>query len=253
MKIVAINASHRGERGLTHFFIDRLLHGARAAGADGDVITLAKCKIQRCLSCDQCQTGAPHLTCVYNGRDDMHLIFAELAAADLIIYGTPVYMMSMSSLLKTLLERMYSTMDIRDAHLVNGLIHHHVNSAISAKPFVTLVVGNNVETATYQNVTAYFRTYARFMGARQVGVLVRNAALLFNGEEANLSQKFPKICAVCRAYEQAGRELATHGYIKCLTQRRANQEVVPVPCFGLLKHLQPVKQQVIAYLRKERK
>jgi len=54
----------------------------------------------------------------------------------------------MSSLLKCLRERMYDTMDISDVHLSNGLIHSHINPATSPKPFVTLVVCDNGETAT---------------------------------------------------------------------------------------------------------
>jgi len=54
---------------------------------------------------------------------------------------------------------------------------------------------------------------------------------------------------VCAAYEQAGRELATLGRIRPSTQRKANQEVVPLPFFSVLKHLRPIRKRVIAYLR----
>ncbi len=37
-----------------------------------------------------------------------------------------------------------------------------------------------------------------------------------------LAKDFPKTLAVCDAYEQAGRELATVGHIRPATQRRAN-------------------------------
>ena len=62
MRIVAINASHRGDKGLTRVFIDRIFHGVAQAGADCQVITLAKLEI------DRCQTDQSHLTCVYNDR-----------------------------------------------------------------------------------------------------------------------------------------------------------------------------------------
>jgi hypothetical protein len=38
------------------------------------------------------------------------------------------------------------------------------------------------------------------------------------------------------------------GRIGWWTQQRANQEVIPVPLFGLLKHFQPVKRRVIEVL-----
>ena len=176
MRIVAINSSHRGDKGLTRFFVDRVFQGATEAGADCQVITLAKLKINRCLSCYRCQTGERHLVCVYNDKDDVRMIFDQMSGADIIIFATPIYLMNLPGLLKNLLDRMYSTMDIGAACLSSGLIHHHVNPAISSKPFVPLVVCSNLENETWRNVVSYFRTYARFMEAPQVGALVRNAS-----------------------------------------------------------------------------
>jgi multimeric flavodoxin WrbA len=250
MRIVAINSSHRGDKGLTRFFIDTIFRGAGEAGADCEVVTLAKLKINRCLSCYRCQTGDPHLICVYNDKDDVRMIFDKMSGADIIVFATPVYLMNMTGLLKALLDRMYSTMDINDARLSSGLIHHHVNPAISSKPFVALVVCSNLENESSKNVTSYFRTYAKFMEARQVGVLVRNASALFDcAHNPSLGKDFPKIFDVFKAYEQAGHELATLGYIRNSTQRKANQEVVPLPFFGVLKHFRPIKERVIEYLR----
>ena len=48
------------------------------------------------------------------------------------------------------------------------------------------------------------------------------------------------------AYEQAGRELVTAGHIRPSTARRANQEIVPMPLFSILKHLKSFKKIMIA-------
>ena len=156
--------------------------------------------------------------------------------------------MNMAGLLKDLLDRMYSTMDVSAACLSNGLIHHHVDPDISSKPFVPLVVCSNLENESVKNVVSYFRTYARFMEARQVGLLVRNASGLFDhAHQPSLAQEFPKTLDACTAFEQAGRELATLGRIRHSTRRKANQEVVPLPFFSVLKHLRPIKKRVIDY------
>jgi hypothetical protein len=57
---------------------------------------------------------------------------------------------------------------------------------------------------------------------------------------------------VYNAYVKAGRELATLGHIQRGTQRRANQETVLVPLFGLLKHLPfgPLKERFVIEARK---
>ena len=67
------------------------------------------------------------------------------------------------------------------------------------------------------------------------------------------AKDFSKALHVCDACEQAGRELATLGHIRLATQRRANQKVVPVPFFHMLKHLKPVKMQVLDYMQREAK
>lgn len=239
MKITAINASHRGDKGHTHFLTDKLLQGATAAGAEGDVVTLAKLKINRCLSCGRCHTEKHRLQCVHDGKDDVRTVFQKMAEADIIIYATPVYVFSMSGLLKTFLDRMYATGDVLDLRLSeSGLMFHHIDRAISSKPFVVLICCDNLEAETPKNVLAYFETFSRFMDAPQVGVLVRNGGRLSgHGKDAESEKKVPKIFQVYEAYEQAGRELATEGRIRRATQRQANQEIVPVPMFGLLKRL----------------
>jgi hypothetical protein len=51
--------------------------------------------------------------------------------------------MNITGLLKTFLDRLYSAMDIAQGELSDcGLIDHHVNLAISSKPFL-IMVGNH--------------------------------------------------------------------------------------------------------------
>jgi hypothetical protein len=110
-----------------------------------------------------------------------------------------------------------------------------------------------LETETPKNLLSYFRTFSRFMDAPRVGVLVRNGGRLSGyGNEPDRQKKFPKILEVYAAYEQAGRELAMEGQIRHATQRRANQEIIPVPFFGLLKRLpfKPLKRRFIQEARK---
>src|SRR5512138_1920855 len=113
MKIFAINASHRGDRGHTRFLIDKLFLGATSAGAACEVVTLAKLRINRCLACLRCHADAHSLQCVYDEKDDVRSIFRKMAEADLIIYATPVYVFGMTGLLKTFLDRLNATGDSR--------------------------------------------------------------------------------------------------------------------------------------------
>jgi NAD(P)H-dependent FMN reductase len=249
MKILAINASHRGDQGHTRFLIDKLFQGAASAGAACEVVTLAKLKINRCLACLQCHTDTHLLRCVYDDKDDVRTVFRKMAEADLIIYATPVYVFGMTGLLKTFLDRLNATGDSRVLRATNsGLLFHHIDHAICSKPFVTLVCCDNSENETPKNVLVYFRTFSHFMDAPQVGELVRNGGLMFGyGKDPTRERKLPKIREIYAAYEQAGRELATTGSIHKATQRKANQEIIPVPFFSLIKQIRfkPLKKKFV--------
>ncbi len=251
MKILAINASYRGDKGHTRFLIDKLFAGATAAGAECQVVTLARLKINRCLACGRCQTAEHYLECVHDGKDDVAAVFRQMAEADIIVYATPVYVFGLSGLLKTFLERFYSRGNSRDLRVSkSGQMFHHIEHAICSKPFVTLVCCDNLEDETPRNVLAYFRAFSRFMDAPQVGVLVRNGGLLSgHGRDPEREKRIPKILDVYAVYEQAGRELATQGCIRRSTERHANQEIVPVPLFSILKRLRPFKRIMIARAR----
>ncbi len=244
MKLIAINSSHRGDAGHTRVLIDRLFMGATAAGADCEVITLAKCRINRCLACGKCHTSEHRLECVYAEKDDVAAILAKIASADLVIYATPVYVFGVSALLKTFLERFYSTGDVDQIRVTrSGLFFHHVDETVCSKPFVSLVVCDNPEPETPQNAREYFRTFARFMDAPHVGELIRSGGRFFGyGYDPRAAERFPKIRAVYAAYEKAGRELVLDGRISAATRRDANQEIISFPFFGLLKRMTPFKR-----------
>ncbi len=244
MKIIAINASYRGDQGHTRHLINLLFEGAQAAGAECEVVTLAKHKLNRCLACDQCHTPEHYLKCMYAEKDDVAGIFAQIAAADLVIYATPVYVFGISGLLKTFLDRLYWTSDVNEMRVTrSGLFFHHVNESVCSKPFVALICCDNLDPEMPRNTREYFRLFARFMDAPQLGELIRNGGRLFGyGHNPQAVERFPKIGAVYAAYRQAGRELAQNGRVSPTTQRRANQEIIPVPLFGLLKRLKPFKQ-----------
>ncbi len=251
MKLLAINGSYRGDKGHTRYLLDRLFEGAREAGADCEVITLARYKINRCLSCNQCHESDHPLQCAYRDRDDVAAIFGKMAQADILIYATPVYIFGISGLFKTFLDRMYSTSDVNQLQITkSGLLFHHIDHSVCSKPFVSLICCDNLEDEMPGNAAAYFRTFSRFMDAPLVGELVRNGGRLAgHGFEPDRRKQFPLLEEVYGAYVQAGRELALHGRIQPLTQRLARQEIIPVPFFKVLKNLLPFKQVVLAHAK----
>jgi len=246
-KILAINASYRGDQGYTRFLLDRLYEGASQEEAEFEVVTLAKHKIRRCLACDQCHTPEHFLQCLYKDRDDVWAIFSRLAQADIIVYATPVYVFGISGLLKVFIDRMYGTGDVNDLQLTaSGRFFHHINHQVCSKPFVTLICCDNLEAEMPRNIMAYFHTFSHFMDAPQVGELVRNGGKLAGyGRKPVRPAIANRLKQVHEAYVQAGRELAVDGHIHSSTQRRANREIVPLPLFSILKRLPPFRRVMV--------
>ena len=247
MKILAINGSYRGKKGQTSAFIELLFSGAREAGAECEEIALSTCKVNRCLGCDTCHTAEHYLKCVYSDKDDVAKIFDKIAAADLLIYATPIYVFGISSLLKSFLDRLYGISDVYKMCVTqSGLMFHHVEQAICSKPFVSFVCCDNMEALTPQNVQEYFRNFSSFMDAQRVGVLTRNCVRFFeHANKPEINENFSKMKDVAEAFKQAGRELAVLGHIQRRTQKRANQEIIPIPFFGLIKRLKGIKPIMI--------
>lgn len=82
-------------------------------------------------------------------------------------------------------------------------------------------------TETVSNVLSYFKTYASFMNARQVGTLVRKSASL-------LKKPSDRAGIILKAYEDAGMDLAEFGRVRRITERRANKPLIKLPSFMYL-------------------
>jgi multimeric flavodoxin WrbA len=251
-KIIAINGSYRGNKGFTSFCLGKIFEGARMKGAECEEIRLAEKMINHCTGCQVCHTPQHYLHCIYEGKDDVQAIITRIKEADIIIFATPVYIFTMSGLLKSFLERLNSTCDSNQfAISKSGLFFHQIDPVICSKPFVTFVCCDNLEDDSTRNVVDYFKTFSKFMDARQVGVLVRKTAGIFERQRAaGKESRFPGILEVNQALIEAGKELASSGKISSSTQKRVNQNIVPVPpAIKLLMNIAPVKQKIIEKVR----
>lgn len=183
MKIVAINSSVRGKKGLSNILIEKLFEGAKSQGAECEVVNLSELKINRCIHCDACQKPDRFLKCIYHDKDDVNHVFQKMASADLTLFSTPIYTFGMSSLLKVLIERYYSTASIKTFHMTNsGLFFHHTNREICGSPFALLIVYDNLENEMYKNVVSYFKSYSKFMEVEMIGTLIRRSAVMFHAD-----------------------------------------------------------------------
>jgi len=252
MKIVAITASYRGDKGFTQFLVNKIASGVTGEGALFDSIVLSKHRINHCIGCQVCHTEKSYLKCIYEDQDDVNEIFNKMREADIILFATPVYLFSMSGLLKIFLDRIHSTGDSNKLRMSkSGLFFHDIDHELCSRPFVLLVCCDNLEDETPGNVISYFRTYSKFMDAPMVGTLVRKTGkLIGHGKSPEKEKQYPKIYDVYDAFHQAGKELATIGRISSTTQKRANQQIIDVPLLALLMKFRWFKRRGLEKAKK---
>lgn len=249
MKILALNASHRGRRGLTQILLERMSEGAHEGGAEFETIVLAEREVRRCLGCEDCHTGEGPRRCVFEGRDDAGAIFRSMREADILVFATPVYIFAMSSLLKALLERFNSECDTGDLRVSrSGLVFHHIDARLCSKPFVLVVPYGNIEAETPRSVVEYFRTYSRFMDAPMLAALPRSGAFLLEQSAGSTDESSPLARArVLAAFHDTGLDLARRGRIGAAIKRRVTRSVVSMPApMRALMTIRPLRGRLIS-------
>lgn len=103
-KILILNGSpHR--TGIVGSALDTIRRAAETEGAVCERVDIYSCHIHPCVGCMKCRTegvcSLPH--------DDAHALAEKIAAADILVVGTPTYWGGMSAQLKTAFERMVPT------------------------------------------------------------------------------------------------------------------------------------------------
>ena len=102
MKVVALCGSAR-KQGNTALLLKTVLAPLREAGAETELIELAKSELRGCMACYVCfleKNG----TCVLK-KDIVNYCIGKMTAADAILLGSPAYFTDVSSEMKALIDR----------------------------------------------------------------------------------------------------------------------------------------------------
>ena len=123
MKVIAFNGSPRKE-GNTCALITHVLKELEDEGIETEIIQMAGKKIHGCVSCYQCFTNQDNRCAV---DDDFNGLLEQMAAADGIILGSPVYVAGVTPEIKSLIDRgcLVSTAN-------GGLFKHKVGASVAA-------------------------------------------------------------------------------------------------------------------------
>ena len=130
-RILGVIGSPR-KKGNTHILVSRILDGAKAAGADTEILFLGDLHIRECDGCHSCWKGR-HCS----KKDDMNVIYQKIIESDVIIFGTPVYWYGPTALMKCFIDRFVYFNCSENRSKING------KAAILAIPFEE----DNIRTA----------------------------------------------------------------------------------------------------------
>ncbi len=103
MKILGLVGSPR-KKGNTEIMVDTFLEGAASAGAQVQKYFLADLTINQCQGCFRNCMLQPGFTCK-RFRDDMDTLLPEMAAADLILFASPLYCATYTAIMARFFER----------------------------------------------------------------------------------------------------------------------------------------------------
>ena len=102
MKVIGIVGSPR-TNGNTNVLVQQVLEGAAEAGAETRTFLLNEMNYRGCQGCNYCKA---HDECKL--EDDLVEVFNELAAADGVVFGSPIYFGQFTGQMRLFLDRCYS-------------------------------------------------------------------------------------------------------------------------------------------------
>ena len=105
MKVIAFNGSPRKQWN-TATLLGKALEGAKSRGAETELIHLYELNYKGCISCFACKTkdGSSYGKCAV--KDDLTPVFAKVEEADALLFGSPVYLGSITGQMHSFLERL---------------------------------------------------------------------------------------------------------------------------------------------------
>jgi multimeric flavodoxin WrbA len=123
MKVVGINGSPR-KKGNTAILINHVMKELEQEGIETELVQLGGRKIRGCLSCYKCFANKDERCS--NDKDVLNEILVKMIEADGIILGSPTYFSSMTSEMKSLIDRcgLVSTAN-------GGLFIHKVGASLA--------------------------------------------------------------------------------------------------------------------------
>ncbi len=221
MKVLVLNGSPHAEKGCTIHILTNLLAGMQEAGAQTELIELAKYKINHCIGCFTCWIKTPG-KCIH--KDDMAGLLEKYAEADILVFGTPLYHFNMTGLLKDFIDR---TIPIAEPWFVsnpdNPGLTAHPSRCQKTKSILLVSPAGFPEKGNFRPLVNWFKDYAQIEGSKYLGEILA-AGLPVIKDKKEFKQIMEDFDLAVR---QAGKQLILTGAIPADLNERLNRDLFP--------------------------
>lgn len=213
MKCIVFNGSPAAENSATSVLAQAFLRGAARAGAETEEVYLIRQDVGHCRGCFSCWFRTPG-RCVM--QDDMPALLEKYRAADIVVFGTPVYTWNMTACLKNFVDRLAP---LKAPRIVPDNGHYDLADAQPRlQQFVALANCGFPGENNFDVLRAAFRCCSPALE------IYRNCGKL-------LTSKAPAARRAAEAYlpavEQAGFELASSRAVSEATRRALDAPLMP--------------------------
>ncbi|MBN2830429.1 MAG: flavodoxin family protein [Candidatus Cloacimonetes bacterium] len=156
MKILAFNGSPR-VNGNTASMIKVILEEAVKNGHETELINIYDLNLKGCLACRACKNGKIEYCVV---QDGLHDVYPRIVEADVLIFGSPIYIGHITGPMKILVDRFYTFG--RQDYTVRDL---------PGKRFIN-VITSGAGKETYPEVMEYLNSWmSKFFRMENIGSL----------------------------------------------------------------------------------
>ncbi len=217
MKILAFNGSPRGKRSNTDRILQPFLEGTREAGAETEVVYLKDKEIHHCIGCFTCWTRTPGV-CVH--KDDMPELLEKMRRADVVVYATPLYVFTVSGLMKDFMDRHIPLLDPHIIKRGDQYIHPSRYEERRSKVVLTSNCGFP-ERHHFSGLEETFRCFTSDPDSELVATILCAAGELL--KQPALQESFQWYTEAAR---RAGQEVVEQGHITSETQEVLDRPLV---------------------------
>jgi multimeric flavodoxin WrbA len=220
MKVIAINASPKMDKGNTADILMPFLKGIEEAGAEVELFYTKNLQIHPCQGDLACWVNTPGMC---SQKDDMEVLLPKLAAAEIWAFATPVYVDGMPGPLKNLVDRAIPLVqpffELRDGHC-----RHPLREGVVQGKLVLVASCGFWEMDNFDPLLVHIRAMCRNMSREFAGALLRPHGhalkrMLKKGEPVN---------DILDAARLAGRQLIQEGGMSGDTMATVSRPLVPL-------------------------